>query len=295
VRLARRMRLAVPAAAVLGLTLFTASMAWQVPAASAASGPLDAQSSELVRLINGARSAYGKSALRVDTLLASKARDGAIPCPTTRLRTSPAGLRTSPPSATCHTTCATATPAGTSSPRRCSSTCCSRPGATAASVRLTSTTAIRQRRLPLLGRRDIEDLADVDLLHYRPRDARLEVVEQPLEHHHRLLRSRRCGGWASGSTYYYDCVFAKAGRAQRSPADDLAVRQSAPNPEADSGADSQADREADDGAGDTTRFASDGVRQLLSGDRQFSRGSEHRTERLAFGHRRRSSRRWLIG
>ena len=80
-RLARRMRLAVPAAAVLGLTLFTASMAWQVPAASAASGPLDAQSSELVRLINGARSAYGKSALRVDTLLASKARDGAIPCP----------------------------------------------------------------------------------------------------------------------------------------------------------------------------------------------------------------------
>jgi hypothetical protein len=52
-----------------------------VPAASAASGPLDAQSSELVRLINGARSAYGKPALRVDTLLASKARDGAITCP----------------------------------------------------------------------------------------------------------------------------------------------------------------------------------------------------------------------
>ena len=80
-RLTRRMRLTMPVAAALGLALFTASLAWQVPAASAASGPLDAQSSELVRLINGARSAYGKSALRVDTFLASKARDGAIPCP----------------------------------------------------------------------------------------------------------------------------------------------------------------------------------------------------------------------
>lgn len=80
-RLPHRMRLAVPVAAALGLALFTASLAWQVPAATAASGPLDAQSSELVRLINGARSANGKSQLRVDTFLSSKARDGVIPCP----------------------------------------------------------------------------------------------------------------------------------------------------------------------------------------------------------------------
>lgn len=80
-RLFHRMRLAMPVAAALGLALFTTSLAWQVPAASAASGPLDAQASELVRLINGARSANGKSQLRVDTFLSSKARDGAIPCP----------------------------------------------------------------------------------------------------------------------------------------------------------------------------------------------------------------------
>jgi uncharacterized protein YkwD len=57
------------------------SLGWQVPAVEAGSGALDAQSSELVRLINGARAADGLSALSVDPFLASKARDGAIPCP----------------------------------------------------------------------------------------------------------------------------------------------------------------------------------------------------------------------
>jgi hypothetical protein len=83
VRSPKTMRLAVPTAVALGLALFTATLAWQVPAATAASGPLDAQSSELVRLINGARAANGKSALSVDIFLASKARDGSIPCPDT--------------------------------------------------------------------------------------------------------------------------------------------------------------------------------------------------------------------
>ncbi|MFI5259476.1 MAG: hypothetical protein ACHQ01_07710 [Candidatus Limnocylindrales bacterium] len=70
-----------PIAVALGLVMFAASLAWQVPVTQASSGPLDAQSSELVRLINGARTAAGRSALNVDPVLASLARNGAIPCP----------------------------------------------------------------------------------------------------------------------------------------------------------------------------------------------------------------------
>jgi hypothetical protein len=81
VRFSHRSRLALPAAAALGLALFVASLTWQVPATRAGSGPLDAQVSELVRLINGDRAAEGLAALSVDPFLASKARDGAIPCP----------------------------------------------------------------------------------------------------------------------------------------------------------------------------------------------------------------------
>jgi hypothetical protein len=66
---------------VLGLVLFAASLAWGVPTATASTGPLDAQSSELVRLINGARAAAGLAQLDVDTFLAAEARDGSIPCP----------------------------------------------------------------------------------------------------------------------------------------------------------------------------------------------------------------------
>ena len=74
-------RIAIPAAVALGLGLFTASLTWHVPAVRAGSGPLDAQASEFVRLINGVRATAGKPALAVDPFLASKARDGSIPCP----------------------------------------------------------------------------------------------------------------------------------------------------------------------------------------------------------------------
>ena len=79
--LTRTRIIAVPAAIALALSLFTFTLTWQVPAVHAGSGPLDAQASEIVRLINGARVANGKAALKVDVYLASKARDGAIPCP----------------------------------------------------------------------------------------------------------------------------------------------------------------------------------------------------------------------
>ena len=75
-----KLRNALPLALALGLGLFATTLVWQVPPA-AASGSLDNQASDLVRLINGARSASGKSSLTIDLFLASKARDGAIPCP----------------------------------------------------------------------------------------------------------------------------------------------------------------------------------------------------------------------
>jgi hypothetical protein len=74
-------RYALPIAIAFGLALFLGSMTWQVPAVRASSGPLDPEASELVRLINGVRATRGLSQLGVDTFLASKARDGAIPCP----------------------------------------------------------------------------------------------------------------------------------------------------------------------------------------------------------------------
>ena len=67
-------------ALALGLTLLATSLAWQVPAVQAGSA-LNAQANEIVRLINGDRAAEGRPALAVDPYLAGKARDGAIPCP----------------------------------------------------------------------------------------------------------------------------------------------------------------------------------------------------------------------
>lgn len=72
---------------VLALSLFTFSLTWQVPAVHAASGPADAQATELVRLMNGARAAQGKAPLKIDVYLASEARNGAIPCPDDSSRT----------------------------------------------------------------------------------------------------------------------------------------------------------------------------------------------------------------
>ena len=53
---------------------------WSVPAARAASAA-DAQASAAVRLINGERAYWGKTALRPDSYLAGKARDGSVWCP----------------------------------------------------------------------------------------------------------------------------------------------------------------------------------------------------------------------
>jgi uncharacterized protein YkwD len=71
---------AVHAALALGVAL-AATMAFAVQTAEAASGPADAQASEMVRLINGVRWANNLPALNVDPKLAGLARDTRIACP----------------------------------------------------------------------------------------------------------------------------------------------------------------------------------------------------------------------
>jgi hypothetical protein len=75
------LRLGVLASAMaMATALMGGSLLWQVPSARAA-GASDGDAREMARLINGARAASGKSALKIDVLLSSVARDGAIPCP----------------------------------------------------------------------------------------------------------------------------------------------------------------------------------------------------------------------
>jgi hypothetical protein len=70
----------LPTSVALAATFFAGSMLMQVPSVRAAAAA-DADSREVTRLINVARTAVGKHALNVDVFLASKARDGSIPCP----------------------------------------------------------------------------------------------------------------------------------------------------------------------------------------------------------------------
>jgi len=55
-------------------------LTWAAPTTLAA-GPADPQAKELVRLINGERAYHGLRALKVDSFLAGKARDGVVTCP----------------------------------------------------------------------------------------------------------------------------------------------------------------------------------------------------------------------
>jgi hypothetical protein len=79
-------------AVALSFGLLTISFGWQVPTVRAA-GAANAQANELVRLINVARASAGKPLLLVDPFLASKARDGAIPCPDDATKTIPGRAR----------------------------------------------------------------------------------------------------------------------------------------------------------------------------------------------------------
>jgi hypothetical protein len=76
---------ALGSATALAMALLTASLFVSVPGAGASAANADAN--EIVRLINGDRVAAGKGALSVDSFLAGKARDGAIPCPDNASRT----------------------------------------------------------------------------------------------------------------------------------------------------------------------------------------------------------------
>ena len=210
--LTRQMRFAVPAAVALGLVFFTATLAWQVPAASASSGPLDNQASELVRLINGARAANGKSALSIDVFLASKARDGAIPCPDDA-------------SATIAGRAHDFAAYGTMSHdlRQCN----------AASYTLSSKTMVSMLQTAWgygsVGEIDLDNggYGNGAYLYsvggskskwmtwtYSTTGHGMEGWKSSSSHWSIIIGSYSrvgCGGWASGSTYYYDCLFAKGG------------------------------------------------------------------------------------
>jgi Cysteine-rich secretory protein family len=214
VRLNQPMRLGVPAAVALGLAMFLTTLAWEVPAARAASGPLDAQASELVRLINGARAAYGKAPLSVDVFLASKARDGAIPCPDD----------------------ASATIAGRAHDfaaygnmshylRLCNSSSYATSSKTMVSMLQTAW--------------GYGSVGEIDLVNggygngaflysvagskstwmtwtYSTTGHGMMGWKTSSSHWNIIIGGYSrvgCGGWASGSTYYYDCMFAKGGPA----------------------------------------------------------------------------------
>lgn len=81
-RIRHRLRTGVVSSALgLGALALAVSLVWAVPGAKAASGAANVEATEMVRLINGVRSAEGKPALRVDPFLAKKASDGDIACP----------------------------------------------------------------------------------------------------------------------------------------------------------------------------------------------------------------------
>ena len=74
------LRRAVRGVLALGVAL-AATLLFAVPTAQAASGPADAQATEMVRLINGVRWANNLPALSLDPNLAGLARDTPISCP----------------------------------------------------------------------------------------------------------------------------------------------------------------------------------------------------------------------
>jgi hypothetical protein len=204
-----KLRYALSLALALGLGLFATSLAWKVPPAGA-SGPLDNQASELVRLINGARSASGKSSLTIDVFLASKARDGAIPCPDDSAKTIAGRARDM-----------AATGSMSHNLRNCDS-------ATTSSKTFVSTLqsawgygSVGEILLDNGGYGNGAYLYSVAgskrtwmtwtysttghaMTGWKSSSSHWAIVMGGYSH-------VGCGGWSSGSTYFYDCLFSKGG------------------------------------------------------------------------------------
>ncbi len=198
--------LAVPAAVSLGLALFAVSLTWQVPKAAAAS--LDSQSSEIVRLINGARAAAGKAPLAVDVFLASVARDGAIPCPDDAAKTIAGRTKDFATfGATSH------------SLRLCDS----------ATYAVSSTTFVSTMQTAW-GYGSVGEIIGLNggygngayLYTYKTwqtwtyaTTGHMMAGWQSSSTHWNIIIGGYdrvgCGGWSSGSTYFYDCAFARGG------------------------------------------------------------------------------------
>ncbi len=200
--------LAIPAAVALGLGLFAASLTWQVPAAQAGSGALDAQSREMVRLINGARAVEGRPALAVDPFLASKARDGAIPCPDDAAK-SIAGRALDFASY------------GTMSHylRLCDAPSYTLSGTTFVSVLQNAWAYWTVGEIDLVNGgygngAFLYTLGSWQTWTYSTTGNAMLGWKSSSSHWNIIVGSYDrvgCGGWASGSTYYYDCLFSAGG------------------------------------------------------------------------------------
>ena len=201
---------AVPAAAALGLTLFAVSLTWQVPTVQAGSA-LDAQSSELVRLINGARSANGRGAFSVDPFLASVARDGPIPCPDDPAKTISG-----------RTQDFAAYGQMSHNLRNCDSATYSVSNTTFVSVLVSKWSYGSVGEILL-----VNDGYGNSAFLYTATGSRTwqtwtysttgyaMIGWQSSSVHWSIIMGSYdrvgCGGWASGSTYYYDCLFSRGG------------------------------------------------------------------------------------
>jgi hypothetical protein len=182
-------------------------MAWAATPVAAGSGPLDAQSSEIVRLINGARAAQGRAALNIDPFLAAKARDGSIPCPDDATKTI-AG-RTQDFAAFSNMS---------HSLRLCD----------AASYTLSSTTYVSQLQAWGYG-----NVGEINLVNggygsgaflystgswqtwtYSTTGHAMLGWASSSPHWSIIMGGYDrvgCGGWANGSTFYYECAFSSGG------------------------------------------------------------------------------------
>ena len=206
-----RLRNALPLVLALGLGLgqLAPPLARQVPPAGA-SGSLDNQASELVRLINGARSASGKSSLTIDVFLASKARDGAIPCPDDAAKTIAGRARDMAASGSMShdlPNCDTAT----MSSKTFVSTLQSawgygsvgeillENGGYGNGAYLYSVTGSKRTWMTWTY-----STTGHGMIGWKSSSSHWAIIMGGYSH-------VGCGGWSSGSTYFYDCLFSKGG------------------------------------------------------------------------------------
>jgi hypothetical protein len=203
--------LAVPAALALGLSMFTVSLTFQVPTVQAAA--INNQARELVRMMNGVRAAQGKGPLVINLFLESKARDGAIPCPDDAAKTiagRAADFSNYPANSDLHKL-----------------RLCDTAGVSALTFVSTMQTAWGYGSVgEIIGVNGgygnaanlYQDVVGGRVLWqtwtYNTTSHMMAGWQSSSTHWNIIMGSYDnvgCGGWAVGSTYFYDCAFARGG------------------------------------------------------------------------------------